>query len=104
MIETRAALDAVDAILATPGLDGIFLGPSDLSDGASVDPTSQAVDDALAHALVRGRAAQKLVGVYATTGARAATFLKQGFSLVAVAGDTACLRLGAQETIKAARG
>src|SRR3954447_25310676 len=31
MIETRAALDAVHAILATPGLDGIFLGPSDLS-------------------------------------------------------------------------
>jgi 4-hydroxy-2-oxoheptanedioate aldolase len=62
MIETRAALDAVDAILATPGLDGIFLGPSDLSvtlsGGASLDPTGQAVDAALAHALARGRAAQ----------------------------------------------
>src|SRR3954454_3131209 len=98
MIETRAALEAVDAILATPGLDGIFLGPSDLSvtlsGGASLDPTGQAVDAALAHALARGRAAQKFVGVYAATGARAATFLKQGFSPVAVASDTACLRLG----------
>ena len=64
MIETRAALDAVDSILATPGLDGIFLGPSDLSvtlsDGASLDPAGQAVDAALAHALARVRAAHKV--------------------------------------------
>jgi 4-hydroxy-2-oxoheptanedioate aldolase len=108
MIETREALDAIDAILATPGLDGIFLGPADLSvtlsQGRTIDPTSQAVDQALAHALERGRAAQKFVGLYATTGARASIFLKQGFSLVAVASDSAFLRLGAQETIKAARG
>lgn len=31
MIETRAALDVLDGILATPGIDGIFLGPSDFS-------------------------------------------------------------------------
>ncbi|TIN43950.1 MAG: 2,4-dihydroxyhept-2-ene-1,7-dioic acid aldolase, partial [Mesorhizobium sp.] len=29
MVETRAALDALDGILDTPGIDGIFLGPSD---------------------------------------------------------------------------
>ena len=31
MVETRAALDALDGILDTPGIDGIFLGPSDFS-------------------------------------------------------------------------
>jgi len=107
MIETRAAFEAVDAILATPGLDGIFLGPADLSvalsGGSSLDPSGESIDAALVHALDRGRAAQKLVGVYATTGARAATFLKQGFPLVAVASDAALLRLGAKETIRAAR-
>ena len=42
MIETRAALEALDGILATPGIDGIFLGPSDFSiawtRGAKVEP------------------------------------------------------------------
>ena len=43
MIETRAALDALDGILDTPGIDGIFLGPSDFSiawtNGATINPT-----------------------------------------------------------------
>ena len=108
MIETREALDSVDAILAVPGLDGIFLGPADLSvtlsRGEILDPASQAVDQALAHALARGRAAQKFIGIHAITGARASLLVKQGFSLVAIASDSAFLRAGAQEAIKAARG
>ena len=31
MIETRPALEALDGILDTPGIDGVFLGPSDFS-------------------------------------------------------------------------
>ena len=31
MIETRTALDNVEAIAATPGIDALFLGPADLS-------------------------------------------------------------------------
>ena len=31
MVETRAALDALDGILETPGIDGVFVGPSDFS-------------------------------------------------------------------------
>ena len=42
MIETREALEALDEILTTPGIDGVFVGPSDLSialnRGAVVDP------------------------------------------------------------------
>ena len=50
MIETRAALDNVDAILAVEGIDGVFVGPSDLSIGLSrgtLDPASSEVDAAL---------------------------------------------------------
>src|SRR4029077_13165589 len=43
MIETRAAFDALDGILETPGIDGVFVGPSDFSiawsNGATVNPT-----------------------------------------------------------------
>src|SRR5262249_59288187 len=31
MIETQEALDNLDAILSTPGLDAVYIGPSDLS-------------------------------------------------------------------------
>src|SRR5499427_10222069 len=48
MIETRTALDNVEAIAATPGIDALFLGPADLSialsKGANVDPMSGEVD------------------------------------------------------------
>ena len=48
MIETRMALQNLEAIVDTPGIDGLFLGPSDLSialsDGKSLDPTSKEVD------------------------------------------------------------
>ena len=46
MIETVEALENVEAIAATPGLDGLFVGPSDLSitlsRGAGIDKTGEA--------------------------------------------------------------
>ncbi len=51
MIETRQALDAIDDILAVPGLDGVFVGPGDLSitltNGATIDPLHAEVTAAL---------------------------------------------------------
>src|SRR5580692_9429034 len=48
MIETRTALQNFEAIIGTPGIDGFFLGPSDLSialsDGRNVDPLSKEVE------------------------------------------------------------
>src|ERR1700691_967028 len=48
VIETRTALENLEAILATPGIDGLFLGPSDLSialsGGKSLDPLSAEVE------------------------------------------------------------
>src|SRR6202007_1811566 len=48
MIETRTALENSDAMIATPGVDGFFLGPSDLSialsNGKTVDPLSKDVE------------------------------------------------------------
>jgi 4-hydroxy-2-oxoheptanedioate aldolase len=107
MVETREALAIVDDILGTRGIDGIFLGPSDLSialsRGAGLNPFSGEVDQALSHALARAKAAEKWVGVYAATGDRASQHLKQGFDLVALGSDTVILRSGAQALLKAAR-
>ena len=49
MIETRAALDALDDILAVDGIDGVFVGPSDLSialsGGVSVEAARRGADE-----------------------------------------------------------
>ncbi len=108
MIETQAALAIVDDILAEPGIDGVFVGPADLSialsGGERLDAQSPAVDAAIDHILARARSAGKTAAIYATTGARAGAFARKGFDLVAVASDAAMLRLGAQASLQAARG
>jgi 4-hydroxy-2-oxoheptanedioate aldolase len=107
MIETPEALGAIDAILAVPGIDGIFLGPADLSvtlsKGAVIDVQGPEVEKAIDHALARARFAGKLAGIYAPTGERAAVLSRRGFPLVAVGSDLAFLRAGAQAALTAAR-
>ena len=75
MIETREAIAAVDDILAVPGIDGVFVGPSDLSitlsNGASFDPSGAEVDAAFKHVLARAKAAGKFCGAFAISPAKA---------------------------------
>ncbi len=107
MVETREALAIVDDILAVDGVDAIFIGPSDLSialsNGASLDPASREVDEALDHAIARARAASKFIGVYAPTGERAAQFAAKGCDFIALGSDSALLRAGAQAALKVVR-
>ncbi|MGO4574258.1 HpcH/HpaI aldolase family protein [Microvirga sp. 2TAF3] len=107
MVETREALDIIDDILAVPGIDGIFIGPADLSIGLSqgkeVNPASAAVESALGYALARTRVAGKVAGIYAASGERASELAHKGFHLVSIASDAALMRAGAHAALKAAR-
>jgi 4-hydroxy-2-oxoheptanedioate aldolase len=107
MIETREALGAVDAILGAPEIDGIFVGPSDLSialsNGAENNPTGPEAAAALDHVLARAKAAGKFIGVYASSGERGGGLAKKGFDLVSIGTDTGFLRAGAQAALEAAR-
>ena len=68
MIETRTALANIDAIAATPGIDGLFLGPSDLSialsDGRTLDPESKEVEVELDRIVAAAQKAGKIPGAY----------------------------------------
>src|SRR5271154_7534840 len=68
MIETRMALQNFDAIIGTPGIDGFFLGPSDLSialsDGKNLDPLSKDVDRELDRILAAAQRAKKSPRAY----------------------------------------
>ena len=107
MVETRDALGLIDEILASTAIDGVFIGPSDLSialtGGARNDPTGAEGGKALAHALARARAANKRIAVYSHSGERASELAGMGVDLVAIATDTNLLRSGAQAALAAAK-
>ncbi|OCJ13342.1 hydroxyacid aldolase [Rhizobium sp. AC44/96] len=107
MIETRAALDAADEILRVKGIDGIFVGPSDLSialsDGAKLAPDTPEMDAVLKHLIARCRAHGKFACVFGSNGERAGELLKMGFDFVIAGADTQQLRSGAASAIAAAR-
>jgi len=107
MIETREALAIIDDILAVPGIDGIFIGPSDLSialsGGTALDPAGAEVDKALDHALARAKAAGKFAAIYAVSGARAAELTAKGFHMVSIGSDISMLRAGAHAALAAAK-
>ena len=63
MIETRTALDNVDAIAATPGVDGLFVGPVDLSIGLSGGKTIDARSPDVERAIDRARRARRAKAV-----------------------------------------
>ena len=108
MIETRTALKNLDAIVETPGVDGVFLGPSDLSialsDGKSLDPLSKDVDRELDHILAAAQKAKKIPGAYCHSAERAAALAKRGVRFLAVMSDLAMLRAGTAAALKALKG
>lgn len=108
MIETTGALSDVDAICATPGLDGVYVGPSDLSlaiGGAfPFDPAVSArFDEALAAVREAARLAGIAAGVHTSDGVTAARRLAEGFTFASVASDLGHLEAAARDHLAAAR-
>jgi 4-hydroxy-2-oxoheptanedioate aldolase len=108
MIETRTALQNFDAIIETPGVDGFFLGPSDLSialsDGKTVDPLSKEVERELDRMIAGAQRAKKIPGAYCHSAERAVALAKRGVKFLAVSSDLAMLRAGAAAVIKVLKG
>ena len=109
MIETAAGLASVEGIAATPGLDGIYIGPSDLSLGVGATyPGDPASADDLSAALVRIREACEtsgvIAGIHTPSGEVAAQRLAEGFTFVTVAHDVGHLVAAARSHLEIARG
>jgi 4-hydroxy-2-oxoheptanedioate aldolase len=108
MIETRAGLEQVEAIAATPGLDGIYIGPSDLALSLGLAPTLRVEHPPVLNAIARVRAAAGargvLVGLHCLTAADAARFAGEGFAMVTVGSDLLHLRAALAGALALARG
>lgn len=99
MIETQEALDAVDQIAAVPGLDGLFVGPSDLSialsKGAKIDRLGQATLDAMKKVVAACRKNNLVAGAFAGSVDGVQAYHKIGFEFLAGPTDTQMLQMGA---------
>ncbi len=108
MIETREALAALDGILAVPGIDGVFVGPSDLSialaNGGAVDPRGPAVEEALTKIVAAAKAAGKFVGLFCFDGAQARAARARGIAFTSISTDALLLRGAARAELEKARG
>ena len=108
MIETREGLDRVEEIAATPGLDGIYVGPSDLALSLGLPPTQDVTKPKHANAVRRIREACHengiAAGIHSASGEWARRHAEAGFDMVTVATDASLLKSVALQEVAVARG
>ncbi len=95
-IESPAAVDAIDEIAAVPGIDGLFIGPSDLAAGYGRrgHPKHDEVQAAMKRIFDRAAAHGKPAGILAPVEADARRYMEMGATIMAVGSDVAVLRDG----------
>ena len=106
MIETRDGLENLDAILDVSGIDGVFVGPNDLSLALGLRPAGDHEDPVFTEALERivaGCRARGLVAGCAGTAAIAPKRLAQGFRFVEVSRDSAAMMRAAGDDLQGVR-
>jgi 2-dehydro-3-deoxyglucarate aldolase len=98
-IESRAAIEAVEEIAQVEGVDGLFIGPSDLSAslGHFGKPKHPEVQAAMQRVLDVARKHDKPVGILSAVEEDAQRYLDQGMSFVAVGLDVVLLRNASQK-------
>lgn len=103
MVETAQAVENIDAILAVEGLDGVFIGPYDLSGSYGVPGATdhQLVRTAQRRVVEACRNAGKSAGLHIVVPSKAsvAQAVETGFTFLAVGMDTVFLRAGGQEAL-----
>ena len=98
-IETREAIDNLDDILAVEGLDGVFIGPMDLSAslGHMGNPSHPEVLAAFAEIEAKVLASDKFLGTLTTTWERTVECFDKGYQWLIVMQDGSALVKAANE-------
>ena len=107
MIETAEALKNLDEILRVPGVDAVYVGPSDLSMALGVKPrmdhTEPPVLDAQRRILEACKRHGVVAGIHNITAAYAAKMIAEGFQFVTLASDARFLAAKAAEELATVR-
>jgi 4-hydroxy-2-oxoheptanedioate aldolase len=105
-VETRSAMDELEAIAAVEGIDGVFIGPSDLSAslGHIGNPAHPDVQKALETCVRRLKAVGTPAGILSGNEEDVRRYIAWGYTFVAVGSDVALLGRGADSLAKKFRG
>jgi len=99
MIEERIAVDNADEILAVEGVDGVFIGPGDLSMTMGMKMADAEVRSAIEEVLKKAKAAQVPVGTVASDAGGARRLIEKGYDFILVSNDTGMLAKTAMSLI-----
>jgi 4-hydroxy-2-oxoheptanedioate aldolase len=107
MIETKEAVQNIDEILSTPGIDAIYVGPADLSltlgCTPKLDQTEAPVVEALGKILDACKRHKVIAGLHNATSGYALKMASQGWQFVTLASDSRFLAAKAAEEAAAVK-
>ena len=109
MIETKEALEKLDEILDTPGLDGIYIGPADLSLAVNEEPGFDRPENTKAYkeilrVLDAAKKRKLIAGLHNGTPEYAQKMIDKGFNLVTVGSDNRYIAAGSKSDLEKLKG
>ena len=108
MIETREAMTNLDAILSVKGLDGVYVGPTDLALSlgrpATLDPTDKDVLAAMAEIAKKTKAKGLIAGAHTNSPATALKRYPEGYQFCTIFNDVNLLAQAAASAVRETRG
>ena len=109
MIETKEALEKLDEILDTPNLDGIYVGPADLSLAVDEEPGFDKPENTKAYKeilriLDGAKKRNLLAGLHNGTAEYAQKMIDKGFNLVTVGSDSRYIAAGSKFDLEKLKG
>jgi 2-keto-3-deoxy-L-rhamnonate aldolase RhmA len=103
-IETAEALSRLDAILAVPGVDGVFVGPSDLELSLTArEGDKPDIESVIEDVFRAARAARMPYGTLAESPAACARLISEGAQLMTIGGDLGFVIEGAAAALRNTR-
>jgi 4-hydroxy-2-oxoheptanedioate aldolase len=103
MVETQQALDNLEGILSTPGLDGVFVGPNDLrlslTGKTEMDSSNTILQAALEQIVNVTRENGLVAGIWVPDAENGQQMKQLGYQLITVSTDTRMLTAAAQEIV-----
>ncbi len=104
MIETQIGVEQVEQIMATPGIDAVFIGPADLALSEGESPTSPGAFTArsIDAVVAAGRRQNVPVGIFCQNMSEVERYLGAGLPMIAVMSDVRLLRQAAAEALSTA--
>ena len=107
-IETKEAVDNVDEIAATDGVDCLFVGPFDLGNNIGypiIDGVMhEKLHNAIAKVLKAAQLAKKQAGIFCTSGEQGKFYADQGFHMISVATDMHVLPAAIIDSLQKSKG